>query len=117
MGVLLVFTAANVFILLFVAPKFVQMYADAVPGMPLPFITKLIFAGRIALIAVNVGWLAFCIHLARRHRANTIWFVNVGTIWSFAQVWVTVAALIQPLSTGPIVGMADESGNRSAAQR
>ena len=117
MGVLLVFTAANVFILLFVAPKFVQMYDDAVPGMPLPFLTKLIFAGRIAFVAMNVGWLAFCFYLARRHRANTIWFVNVGTIWTFAQVWVTVAALIQPLSTGPIVGMADESGNRSAAQR
>ena len=107
LGVLLVFTAANVFVLLFIAPKFGQLYADAVPGMPLPFPTKLIFAGRFAFVALNVGWLSFCIYFARRHRAHTIWFVNVGTIWTFAQVWITIFALMQPLSTGPIVGVSD----------
>jgi len=52
--ILFVFSAANIFLPLFIVPKFAQIFADALPGKPLPFVTEVIISAPIlwALVAL-----------------------------------------------------------------
>ncbi len=50
LGVLLVFTAANAFLLLHVGPVFGQIFRDMGPNVALPLMTVLFLLGRVVLV-------------------------------------------------------------------
>ena len=104
-GVLLVFSAANLFILLFIVPKFGQIFADALPGKPLPPVTVLILTGRLFILVLNVALLILCAYLTYHRSRRSILVLNLATIWNFLQVGTTIIALFMPMA-GTITGMA-----------
>jgi hypothetical protein len=104
-GVLIVFSAANLILLLFVVPKFGQIYADALPGKPLPPVTDFILAGRLAIVLINVAWLLVCGYFLHRRNRHSIFLINLATIFNFLQVGTTVIALMMPM-VGTTTGMA-----------
>jgi hypothetical protein len=103
LGVLLVFTAANVFMLLFIVPKFGQIFADAMPGKPLPPVTELILSGRLIIMALNGALVILCAYLVQRGNRQSILLINLATIWNFIQIGATVIALFMPM-VGELTG-------------
>ncbi len=87
----------NIYVLVFVVPKFGQIYADALPGRPLPFLTETILAWRLAIILINVAWLVICGYLAHRRSHRSILLINLATFCNFVQVGITFAALVMPM--------------------
>ena len=103
---LLVLGAINIFLPLFVVPKFEQIFQDALPGKPLPGITLFLIAARIPLALIALAWpMAGIIAVWRRHRA-AIWIVSLGLLFFFALIPITIFALFMPMNTG-ITGMSD----------
>ncbi len=103
-SILLVFSAANLFVLIFAVPKFGVIYQDALPGKALPVVTEFILAGRFLIALVNVAWLILYVYLARQRNRHSILALNLATTWNFLQVWATLAALMMPM-VGTITGM------------
>jgi len=98
--------AINVFLPLFIVPKFEQIFQDALPGQPLPEFTRFVIAARIPLALISVVWpVAGIIAVWRRQRA-AIWIVSLGLVFFFAMIQVTVVALIMPMG-GHGGGMSD----------
>jgi type II secretory pathway component PulF len=105
--ILLGLGAINIFLFLFIVPKFEQIYQDAIPGMPLPGITAFIIAARIPLALIALAWpIAGIIAIWQRHR-GAIWIINLGYLYFFPLIGVTVIALFMPMTGGIIVGMSD----------
>ena len=99
--------AINIFVSLFIVPKFEQIYQDALPGMPLPGITVFVIAARFPLALVALMWpIAGIITFQRRKRA-AIWIIKLGHLYFFLLLGVTVIALFMPMTGGIIVGMSD----------
>jgi hypothetical protein len=106
--------AINIFLPLFIVPKFEQIYQDAIPGMPLPGITVFIIAARYPLALVAFAWpIAEIIAVWRRQRA-AIWIINLGYLYFFLLIGVTVIALFMPM-TRMVVGMSDASPASAAS--
>ena len=105
-GILVMFSLANLFILIFAVPKFGQIYQDIAPGKPLPFATILILAGRLAIFLPNISWLIICAYLLHRDSRHSILIINLATIWNFLQLGTTLVALFMPMAGGTITGMA-----------
>jgi type II secretory pathway component PulF len=55
LAMLIGLAAINVFVLLFVVPKFKMIFADALPGKPLPPVTNFILDYPFALIVVAIA--------------------------------------------------------------
>jgi hypothetical protein len=87
------FTLANLYLLLFAAPKFDQIYQDALPGRPLPLATEVILGGRIIFAMLNVLWLLFCSYSMHSKSPRWTFFINVATAANGLQSIVTVIAL------------------------
>lgn len=104
--VLFVISAANIFLLLFIVPKFEQIFADALPGKPLPTVTNFIIAGRVILAIAALGWPLLGTYLFRRQKSYAVLLINIGTIWTFLQIGITVIALFMPM-VGTTEGMGD----------
>ena len=106
--ILITISAACIFTLCFIVLKFEQIYADAMPGKPLPGLTLLVLGSRFPLIAINALWpLAGIVLLMRNHRSTMIW-LNLGTVLGLIELIVTVVALFLPM-VSHIVGMSETS--------
>ena len=104
LGILHVFSLANIFLLVFVVPKFGQIYADALPGKPLPVATSMILDGHLVILILNLAWMIFCIVLARSQSRRANLCTNLGTVWNILQAGITVIALYMPM-VGDLTGM------------
>jgi len=96
-GILFVVSAVNLFLLLFLVPKFKEIFADALPGKQLPTITEFILAGRIALVFVALAWPIMGTILIRLQKRSAMLWIVVGTLWTILQIGITVVALIVPM--------------------
>jgi len=97
---------ANVFVLSLSVPKFEQIFADALPGKPLPDVTEFIFRERIALICFVLALPIPALVMFWRRRPYAVLWINLGMIWLLVQGAITVIALVMPM-VGTTTGMAD----------
>jgi hypothetical protein len=108
LGILGLLCAANIFVLLFIVPKFAQIYADAFPGMTLPKVTEFINRERLPLILFTLALAIPALLMFWRGRPYAILWINLWIIWFFLQGGITVVALFLPmLHAGDIYGMPD----------
>jgi hypothetical protein len=99
--------AINIFLPLFLVPKFERIYQDALPGRPLPEITVFIIAARFLFALVAFAWpIVGVIAVWRRQRA-AIWIINLGYLYFLLAIGVTVFALFMPIGGDLITGMPD----------
>jgi hypothetical protein len=101
--ILFFFSAANVFLMLFIVPKFEQIYADALPGKILPPLTQFIITTRIAIAFIDLCWPVLGTFLIKQKKPSAILWINLGLIVTFLQVGITVIALFKPM-VGIITG-------------
>jgi hypothetical protein len=107
--------AINIFLPLSVVPKFAQIFQDALPGKPLPGITLFMIEARIPLALIALAWpIAGIIAVWQRHRAAP-WIVNLGLLFLFTLIPITVIALYMPLTDGIVVGMSEAPLTSSAS--
>ncbi len=105
--ILIAISASCIFTLCFIIPKFEQIYADAMPGKPLPRLTLLLLDSRFPLMAINALWpLAGIVLLMRNHRSTMVW-LNLGTLLGFIELALVTLALFLPMCDGIIVGMSE----------
>lgn len=95
--ILFILSSGNIFLLLFIVPKFEQIFADALPGRPLPGITEFIFTARIAIALIDLSWPILGTILLRQQKSYAILWINLGIVWTFLQVGSTVIALFMPM--------------------
>jgi hypothetical protein len=113
--ILVGFGAINIFLPLFIVPKFEQIYADALLGKPLPGITEFIIAARIPLALVALAWpVTGILAVWKRYRA-AFWIINLGYLFFVALIGVTVIALFIPMEPGIITGMPDATLSSAAS--
>jgi type II secretory pathway component PulF len=103
--------AGSIFIYLFIVPRFEQLFQDALgPDHPLPGITNFFIAARIplALVAI-IGSISGIFAYWQRYR-SVIWILNLGALFLFLLIGVTVIALSMPMksltSASPMRGLA-----------
>jgi hypothetical protein len=95
--------------MLFIVPSFEQIFADALPGKPLPPVTVFIIAARFALAMIDLGWPVLGTVLIRQQKRYAILWINIGIVWTLLQIGITVIALFMPMAGGIIVGMPDSN--------
>jgi cytochrome bd-type quinol oxidase subunit 2 len=99
-------SALYIFVLFVVVPKFQQIYNDALPGMPLPSMTKFVVYGRLWIALAVLAWLiAGAILRARQNRSSYLW-ANLGIFVLVAGIGLTIYVLIMPMISMP-GGMSD----------
>jgi len=97
LAVLSILCAINIFLPLFIVPKFEQIFQDALPGRPLPLITQFIISDRILLALIALAWpIAGIIAVWRQHRA-AFWIINLGILFFVALLVVSIIALFMPM--------------------
>jgi hypothetical protein len=97
--------ALNIFVLLSAVPKFTEIYADALPGMPLPAVTNFIIGYRLMLTTATTAWPLVCFLVRKRQEPNAILWMRVGIIELLVQLGVTVIALFMPMAGGIVAGV------------
>jgi len=90
----------NIFLPLLIVPKFEQIYRDALgPDHVLPGITQFIITARLPLALIALAWpIAGIIAVWKRHRA-AVWIINLGYLFFFASIGLTIIALFMPMVT------------------
>ena len=89
--------AGNILVLLAVVPKFEQIYRDALPSVHLPTVTQFIISARIALVIIALGWPILGTVLVGLQKSYAILWINVGFLWNFLQLGITIFALFRPM--------------------
>jgi len=107
MGILVVFCAVQLFLLLFVVPKFAQIFHDAMPGQTLPRATAFIITGRIALMIIDSSWPVLGAYFIRKQERYAMLWINLGIIWTLLQIGITILALFVPM--GGIITVTPDS--------
>jgi hypothetical protein len=108
LSLLSAFSAANIFVLLLIVPKFQEIFSDALgPDHPLPAITNFIIAGRIVFAVVTACWPILGTMLVRQQRPHSMLYLNIGIVWMFLQCGMTVIALFMPLCGGVVIGLGE----------
>ena len=107
--ILFVFSATNIFLPLFIVPKVAQIYADALPGKPLPFVTEVIISVPILWALMALIWSLPAVLSFWRRKDYAILLINVGMLLTCLQIGITVLALFMPMTGGLIVGMSDSN--------
>ena len=109
LGVLIFLSGFNIFLPLFIVPKFERIYVDALgPDHPLPGITYFIIGARIPLALIALAWPVLAIIAVQRRWRATGWIINLGYLFFFVLIGLTVIALFMPM-VGDITGMSDAS--------
>ena len=105
--VLMALCAVNVFILLFIVPKFQQIFMDALPGKPLPLVTLGIIqhSGLLSLIAL--AWPIIGILMRKWQKPYTSAWIYVGLVLFFLAIGITIFAMFTPM-IGLGGGMSDD---------
>ena len=96
-------SSVNIYLLLFVVPKFEWIFAEALPGMPLPPVTVFIIAARIGLAVIALGWPIIGSVLVNQQKTYAILWINIGLIWTFLEIGTVVIALFMPMSHHDVV--------------
>jgi hypothetical protein len=108
LAILFLFCAANIFLMLFIVPKFEQIYKDALAGSgPLPPLTAFIIHARSAIALIDLVWPILGSVLIWQKKPYAILWINLGIIGLFLQVGITVVALFTPM-VGYHGGMSDQ---------
>jgi hypothetical protein len=99
--------AANIFGLLVFVPKFMQIYAEMMPGLTLPEVTEFIIHERMPLVLFSMAlpMPALVMFWRRRSYAN-VW-INVGISLLIVLGCIEVFALFVPISSGIITSTPD----------
>jgi hypothetical protein len=95
--ILYVISATNFIAMIFVVPKFEQIFTEALPGKPLPSVTLFIFTFRIGLALLALTWPIIGTFLLKKQKPYAIWYINISTIWNFFQIGITTVALFMPM--------------------
>jgi hypothetical protein len=95
--ILFILGVGNIFLQIFIIPKFEQIYKDALPGMQLPPLTEFIITARFALAIIDLGWPILGSFLVRLQKPYAILWINIGIIWTFLQIIITTIALFKPM--------------------
>jgi hypothetical protein len=92
-------------------PRFQQIFADALPGKPLPTLTNFLIAAQGILLFASVGWPIAAIINSCLNRHLKIWaaisIVILGLI--ALQLIATILGCMMPMQSGP-TGMSDQAG-------
>jgi hypothetical protein len=105
-GLLFLFSAADIFLLLVSVPKFEQIFQDALPGKPLPSATVFFITYRVALLSLAVGRPALAYFLVRQRKPYAIIWIGIGTLWTILELATGVIAMFMPM-VGGTTGMSD----------
>jgi hypothetical protein len=95
--ILFIFSALSIFLQVFIIPKFVQIYQDALPGVHLPPLTEFIITTRSAFAIIGLGWPILGSFLVRLQKPYAILWINIGILWIFLQMGITIIALFKPM--------------------
>jgi hypothetical protein len=97
----------------FITPKFQQIFADALPGRPLPAVTDFVIGYKIPLALLSLAWpIVAGVLIARRSQKANLWIL-VGTVWNLFLISITIIALFMPM-VGITQGMSDASHQDSS---
>ncbi len=107
--ILLALGLASAFFMIFVVPKFQQIYIDALPGSPLPAYTRFIISARFALAIAAMGWPALGAQLLREKKPSAILWINIGILFLFLLICSSAMALVLPMVNNH-GGMSDSPG-------
>ena len=107
LGLLFLFSAADIF-LLGVIPKFQQIFADALPGKPLPSATLFFFTFRVVLLILAAGRPILAYFLVRLRKPYAIVWISIGTLWTILELGIGIIAMFMPMVGGP-TGMSDST--------
>jgi len=103
--ILFLFSAADIFLMLFIVPKFEQIFADIAPGKPLPNVTTIIFSGRIVIAIITSCWPILGTIFFKRRKPFAILWINIGIVVMLLLGGITVIAVFLPMvSLGDIYG-------------
>lgn len=106
--VLVGLAAINIFLPLIVVPKFERIYQEALPGMTLPAITSFIISARIPMALIAIAWpIVGIIAFLQQRRRAAIWNINLGCLYFFLLIGITVLALFLPIGGTLITGIPD----------
>lgn len=108
LGILFGLAGLNSFLMLYIVPKFEEIYQDALPGKPLPSATEFILSDRHAIAILVWLWPILCTVLGRQQKSYAIYLINLGILWYFLQIGITFHALIMPM-VATETGMSDHS--------
>ena len=98
--------AGDCLVWLFVVPKFQMIFADALPGKPLPGMTLLFFRYNFLFALTALAWPIVGIGLYRlQNRYASYWIIG-GIVLFFLLLGVTMFALFTPM-VGLDGGMSD----------
>lgn len=97
-GVLFVFSFANIVLVLFAVPRFEQIFADALPGKPLPSVTEFIITSRFVLLLIALGLPIAGAVLVRLKKPYAFWCINFASVWTVCQIGITILALYMPVA-------------------
>jgi type II secretory pathway component PulF len=100
-------SACCIFLTLFAIPKFEQIFADALPGKPLPLLTTFFISARMGFALINLGWPILGTYLFTKKAPGTVLWINLGILWSILQFGLTVFALFLPMTSDGITGMSE----------
>jgi hypothetical protein len=90
-------SAGNIFLSLYIVPKFEQIFAEALPGKPLPEVTEFVITGKFLLAIFTLCWPIITGLLIRLRKPGAIWWINIGIIWNILQISITILALFIPM--------------------
>jgi len=99
--------AINVFVLLFVVPKFEEIFAEALPGKPLPGVTNFVLGYRSILIFGAIALPVVAILLRKWQKPFAVVLIHLGIVWFLFELGGTIIALFMPMAGGLITGMPD----------
>ena len=108
LGVLVFLSLENVVVLLYLVPKFEQIFRDALPGQPLPVATSIILNDRLTILLLTLTWTILCIMLTRICKPWARLCTNLGMVWNILQIAAIVSVLLMTMF-GPAGGMSDAS--------
>ena len=100
MGILWLLSGANFFLLWYIVPKFEQIFADALPGKPLPPLTEFIIRERMLLVFFVLALPIPALIMFWRSRPYAILWINLGIVWFILMAGSEVIALFMPMAGG-----------------
>lgn len=101
------------FIAAIAIPKYQQIFADALPGKPLPALTNFLNAAQSFLLVASAGWPIATIVNSCFNRHLKIWAtVSILILGLVAlQLIATVLGCMLPMQSDGITGMSDQGGH------
>ena len=94
-GIIVIVSISQLFVALWLIPRFAAIYRDMYPGKPIGSMTALVLQDRWILVALACLCPTTALVLARRYRSDWLLVAVLGFI--AAQLFVTIITLFLPL--------------------